>query len=359
MRYEMSVRLQSVTLWLMLVACCCLIGLGRAADAQTSPFNSGWTLQSEMSNLDFQSVKKQTIVEVSSFAAMEGTIDEFGQVQVKILLDSIDTSVDLRNVRMRFLFFETFKFPEAVISTLLDPGVLADLEKLRRKQVRVDYAMTLHGVTKSFETELTVTLLGDDLVSVASRVPVIVNVADFNLMKGLEKLEDAASVDIIPSTTVSFDFVFARNTATTTSQTTPVVDAPVKPVALEVDGNFDLEACTGRFEILSRSGEIYFTSGSSRLEDKSAPLLNALAAIVLRCPGMVIEAGGHTDSVGDAAYNMRLSQARARSVVKYLLDQGLSRDMIESKGYGETEPIATNDTKKGRWKNRRIGFKVL
>lgn len=342
----------------MLVACFAIIGLAGTAHAQADPFASGWTLQPEMSNLNFQSVKKQTVVETSSFATLEGSIDQGGATQVKVLLDSVDTKVDLRNVRMRFLFFETFKFPEATITTQLDSALLADLPQVRRKQVPVTYTMDLHGVTKSFEAQVTVTLLGNDLVSVSSGTPISVGVADFGLNEGLGKLQDAANVDIVPSATVSFDFVFARNTATAQTTTAPAA-APVKSVALEAEGDFDLEACKGRFEILSRTGNIYFTSGSSRLEDKSAPLLNALADIIKRCPGLLIEVGGHTDSVGSDALNLRLSRLRAKSVTDFLSAKGVDGNTMTSKGYGETTPIATNDTKEGRWKNRRIGFKVL
>jgi OOP family OmpA-OmpF porin len=343
----------------MLIACFAIIGLVGTAHAQADPFATGWTLQPEMSNLNFQSVKKQTVVETSNFATLEGSIDAGGATQVKVLLDSVDTKVDLRNVRMRFLFFETFKFPEAIITAQLDSALLADLAQVRRKQVPVMYTMDLHGVTKSFETQVSVTLLGNDLVSVSSGTPISVSVSDFNLNDGLGKLKEAASVQIIPSATVSFDFVFARNNATAQTQTAPAAAAPVKSVALEAEGNFDLEACKGRFEILSRTGNIYFSSGSARLEAKSEPLLNALADIVSRCPGLVVEVGGHTDSVGSDATNLRLSRSRAKSVSDFLLASGLNADTIVSKGYGENSPIATNDTKEGRWKNRRIGFKVL
>ncbi|MDG1168104.1 MAG: hypothetical protein P8N14_02820 [Sulfitobacter sp.] len=76
--------------------------LGQSANAQTDPFERGWTLQPEMSSLNFQSVKKQTVVESSGFATMEGTIGPDGQTEVVVLLDSVDTKIDLRNVRMRF-----------------------------------------------------------------------------------------------------------------------------------------------------------------------------------------------------------------------------------------------------------------
>ena len=324
--------------------------------AQSSFFQGGWTLQPS-SRLNFQSVKKLTVVESSSFATLAGEIDSNGTATVRVLLDSVDTKIDLRNVRMRFLFFETFKFPEAVITAQIDPADIADLQQVRRKALMMDYTIDLHGVSKSYSSEVVATLLSDDMVSVASSTPVSIPVADFNLMEGLGKLQDAANVDIVPSATISFDFVFARGAgaATTTAA------APAKPasVALEADGDFDLAACKGRFEILSRTGNIYFASGSARLQSESAPLLNSLADIIARCPGMVVEAGGHTDSIGSNATNQRLSQARAQSVVTFLLDRGLKKDSIVSKGYGESSPIASNDTSEGRWKNRRIEFKVL
>jgi len=319
-----------------------------------SPFEGGWTLNTEMSNLSFQSVKKNTVVESSGFASFQGTIDEGGTANVTVLLDSVDTKIDLRNVRMRFLFFETFKFPQATITAKINPADIADLTSVRRKKVTVDYTIDLHGVTQTYQSVVTATLLTDDLVSIASATPISVPVADFNLTEGLGKLQDAANVVIIPSATVSFDWVFARNTST-------VAVAPAQPAsaALEAEGDFDKAACKGRFEILSRTGNIYFASGSSRLENKSGPLLDSLANIMLRCPGMVIEVGGHTDSVGSAASNQRLSEFRAASVVTYLEGKGLAKDTMIAKGYGEVQPIADNATKKGRWDNRRIEFKVL
>ena len=333
-----------------------LVGLAPDKGAAQDVFAGGWTLKPEMSNLRFQSVKKQTVVESSTFATLEGTIDDSGTAQVKVLLDSVDTTIDLRNVRMRFLFFETFLFPQATITAQIDPAQLTDLPQVRRKQIPVSYTLDLHGVSKSFDTQVIATLLTDDMVSIASDAPISVAVADFNLTDGLSKLQEAAGVDIIPSATISFDWVFARNSATSTP--TPAPSAPAS-VALETTGDFDSEACKGRFDILSRTGNIYFASGSARLEKTSAPLLDSLADIVSRCPGMIIEVGGHTDSVGSDALNLSLSEARASSVIGYLVDKGVRSDAMVSKGYGETTPIADNATQEGRWKNRRIGFTVL
>ena len=81
-------------------------------------------------------------------------------------------------------------------------------------------------------------------------------------------------------------------------------------------------------------------------------------------PNMVIELGAHTDSKGSDKYNLRLSEARAKSVVEYLVSKGIAPERLQSKGYGESMPIEPNsikgkDNPAGREKNRRTEFKVL
>ena len=334
------------------------------AQAQDSYFQGGWTLQPDGSSLRFQSVKNLTKVESSRFAGLEGMIDETGTAAIHVFLDSVDTKVDLRNVRMRFLFFETFQFPEAVITAKIDPALLTDLPTLKRKIVPLTYELDLHGAKKSFDTEVAVTYLSDDLVAVSTTAPISVAAADFGLEEGIKKLEEAANVVIVPSATVTFDFVFARNSETgKTVATAPAAErtAVKTPAskALEPEGNFDPKACKGRFEILSRTGHIYFPSGSARLDARSHPLLNSLIDIISRCPGLVIEVGGHTDSDGSAAANKRLSEQRASAVTQFLVSNGIPENRIVSVGYGETRPVAPNETSDGKRRNRRIEFVVV
>ena len=87
--------------------------------------------------------------------------------------------------------------------------------------------------------------------------------------------------------------------------------------------------------------------------------MNSLAEIVDRCPDLRVEVGGHTDSDGAASNNLRLSEARARSVVQFLSRAGVGADRLEAVGYGEAQPIASNATADGKAKNRRIAFTVL
>ncbi|HRY22973.1 MAG TPA: YceI family protein, partial [Geminicoccaceae bacterium] len=181
---------------LLLAALLVLSGAGAVAQ---EPFAPGWTMAPELSKLDVQSVKNETKVESSTFAAFEGAIAPDGQATVTIQLNSIDTGVDLRNVRMRFLFFETFKYPEAVVTVQLDRAMLGDLESRRRLNLTLPFELDLHGITKELETEVVLTLLTDELVSVASSRPISIGTELFDLTDGLKKLEEAASVSVIPS----------------------------------------------------------------------------------------------------------------------------------------------------------------
>ena len=330
--------------------------------AQDGPFGAGWSLRSDASALRFQSVKNGSVVEQSSFASISGGIDEGGEATLSILLDSVDTKVDLRNVRMRFLFFETFQHPEARVSLRLADADLADLGEVRRKVMRLPYALTLHGVTQELEADLAITLIGDDLVSVSTAEPILLSVEDFGLLGGLAKLEEAANVTIVPSSTVTFDLIFEALAPEEAPKILANAEAaPVEAaasVALEAEGDFSREACEGRFEILSRSQSIVFATGSSRLDAASTPFLQTVADIVARCPDLRVRVAGYTDSVGADEDNLALSERRAASVARWLRDQGIAGGRVLSVGFGEADPVADNATPEGRSRNRRIEFSV-
>jgi OOP family OmpA-OmpF porin len=104
--------------------------------------------------------------------------------------------------------------------------------------------------------------------------------------------------------------------------------------------------------------KVLFATSSSTIDRQSYELLNTLAEGISRCEKN-IQVSGHTDSRGAADMNMKLSQARAESVLKYLESRGVGRSVIRSRGYGETSPIANNNSAEGRRLNRRIQFTIL
>lgn len=98
-----------------------------------------------------------------------------------------------------------------------------------------------------------------------------------------------------------------------------------------------------------------FPSNSSLLGAEAKALLDTIAASILANPTVKrITVTGHTDSIGEASYNMWLSERRAKSVADYLIKQGINRGIISSKGMGESQPVATNMYKAGRLQNRRV-----
>lgn len=99
--------------------------------------------------------------------------------------------------------------------------------------------------------------------------------------------------------------------------------------------------------------DLHYSSGSSALSAKGKAMLDAAA----RCLGTGrYEIAGHTDSIGKPAKNQRLSEARAKGVVTYLMSKGVAGDRLEPKGYGDTKPIADNKAAEGRARNRRTEF---
>ena len=105
---------------------------------------------------------------------------------------------------------------------------------------------------------------------------------------------------------------------------------------------------------------INFDTGSAAISAGSRDLLTKAAPLVKQLPaGTVIEIGGHTDSTGDPAANLALSQQRAEAVRITLIDLGVPADMLKARGYGDTQPVASNDTAEGRLQNRRISYAVV
>jgi outer membrane protein OmpA-like peptidoglycan-associated protein len=107
--------------------------------------------------------------------------------------------------------------------------------------------------------------------------------------------------------------------------------------------------------------KIYFDTNKTTIKKVSFTLLDEIAKVINDNPDIkLIEVSGHTDSVGNDASNMKLSQGRAEAVVKHLVEIGkVDASRLTAKGYGETKPIDTNDTDAGRAMNRRVEFNIL
>jgi outer membrane protein OmpA-like peptidoglycan-associated protein len=113
-------------------------------------------------------------------------------------------------------------------------------------------------------------------------------------------------------------------------------------------------------EEISFDGKVFFDTNKAIIKEKSFGLLNQLVDLLKGASFITkVRVEGHTDDRGSDQYNLELSDRRAASVMKYLTEHGVQQSRLTSKGYGESQPIESNKTKKGRAKNRRVVFKIL
>ncbi len=136
------------------------------------------------------------------------------------------------------------------------------------------------------------------------------------------------------------------------------VDLPASKSYQEIEKDIDLSKLEVGQKIVLRN--IFYDFNKSTLRNESIAELDRLERLLSINPSLRIEISSHTDNIGSAAYNEKLSLSRAESVVDYLVNKKkVSRERLEFKGYGFEQPIAPNDTDQGRQLNRRTEFKIL
>ncbi len=134
------------------------------------------------------------------------------------------------------------------------------------------------------------------------------------------------------------------------------------PLDTDGDGVYDyLDKCPGtpagakvNTEGCWVLGDVLFDFDKSVIKSSGTAILDNVAKVLKNNPGLRVELGGHTDSVGSEGYNMGLSQRRVNAVKAYLVKAGIAKDRLTAKGYGEVNPAATNKTSDGRALNRRV-----
>jgi len=130
----------------------------------------------------------------------------------------------------------------------------------------------------------------------------------------------------------------------------PATDARDRPVQAPIAATLK---SVGKVQVY-----INFATASDRIEASSAPVLNELLATLRADPAMKIELVGHTDNQGGSTYNLDLSERRAASVYAWLGQRGVERERLRSSGRGLLEPLADNETDRGRALNRRVEVKL-
>jgi OOP family OmpA-OmpF porin len=146
----------------------------------------------------------------------------------------------------------------------------------------------------------------------------------------------------------------------------PAPKKPVAPADSDNDGVIDAnDRCPGTpaGATVNRVGcwiikGLLFDFGKADIKPIYHQFLDNVVRVLKKNPEMLIEIQGHTDSIGSAAFNMTLSVKRAQAVADYLTSHGIDANRLTVTGFGETRPVASNDTEEGRAQNRRVQLKV-
>lgn len=136
----------------------------------------------------------------------------------------------------------------------------------------------------------------------------------------------------------------------------PAAAVPAAPAEPKPAEPTQARVTTSKIEI---DGVVQFETGSAILLPQSEGLLSDVAKVMKAHPEIkTVDVEGHTDAEGGTAANLKLSEERAHSVVNFLVKQGVEESRLTHSGKGETEPVADNKTDEGRFKNRRVEFKI-
>ena len=180
--------------------------------ATAAPLAEGtWALDPAGSRLSYVSIKAGEVAEANRFDTLSGTVAEDGTASLDIDLASVNTGVDIRNERMREIFFGVAENPKATVTAKLDPAAFAGLAVGQSLTRPLKATVTIKGATGDVETEVLVTRVSDDRVTVVPTAPIIITTDMFGLTDELGELRALAQLpSITPAVPVTFTLTFKR-----------------------------------------------------------------------------------------------------------------------------------------------------
>jgi polyisoprenoid-binding protein YceI len=182
------------------------------AATEAAPVTEGaWTLDPAGSRLAYVSIKAGEIAEANRFDTVAGSVAADGSASLDIDLASVNTGVDIRNERMREIFFGVAENPKATVTAKLDPAAFAGLAVGQSLTRPLTASVTIKGASADVETEVLVTRVSADRVTVVPTAPVIVSTDMFGLTDELGELRALAQLpSITPAVPVTFALAFKR-----------------------------------------------------------------------------------------------------------------------------------------------------
>ena len=168
-----------------------------------------WRLTSA-SKVGYVSIKNNAIAEHNVFSGVTGSLSKKGQLKINIDLSTVETQVDIRNQRMRELFFEVTQYPQAVVTAELDVQELAQVDSGAPLEIVKPFTLSLHGVEATAEAHLRVVAVGGR-AWVSTVRPILISAADFGLEGGVSALQKIAGLEAIAAVVpVSIDLKFVK-----------------------------------------------------------------------------------------------------------------------------------------------------
>ncbi len=196
----MTVRLKKQSL-ISLLATVALLSASAASYAAKQ-------LNLAQSSLHFMSTKNEHITEQHTFEAFSGSIEDNGQLNIKIDLSSVETIIPIRNQRMREMLFDVASFPSATFSAKVDPS-LVNLDAGEHKTTSVTGQLTLKDKTQDVTLDLVLVGLKGNAVKASTAKPIVLNTQALGVQEGIDALQSVAMLNSISKTVpVSFSVVF-------------------------------------------------------------------------------------------------------------------------------------------------------
>ncbi|NMH60774.1 YceI family protein [Alteromonas ponticola] len=188
---------------------CKILGATALASLLSIPAFAQWQIDPDASSLHFVSTKNAQVHEVHRFDTLSGTLEKNGDLTVNVPLNSVNTNIAIRDTRMQEMLFEVASFPNATFSAMV-PAALLNIESGGIIRGEVEGTLELHGTTALVSFDVSVAR-NEDMITVTTVSPTIVDATTFNLGAGVEALQKVASLSSITlSVPVTFSVTFTQ-----------------------------------------------------------------------------------------------------------------------------------------------------